>query len=83
MTYLIFFGCIIAVIIIAKLLAWPFKLIFKLIINIIIGGLLLLIVNTFGASFGLHIPFNAITALVSGILGVPGVILLIILQYIL
>jgi len=83
MTYLIFFGCIIAVIIIAKLLAWPFKLIFKLIINIIIGGLLLLIVNTFGAGFGLHIPFNAITALVSGILGVPGVILLIILQYIL
>ena len=82
MTYLIFFGCLIAIIVIAKILAWPFKLIFKLIINIVLGGLLLLIVNTVGAGFGLHIPFNTITALVSGILGIPGVILLIILQYI-
>lgn len=82
MTYLIFFGCLIAIIIIAKILAWPFKLILKLIVNIILGGLLLLFVNTIGAGFGLHIPFNAITALVSGILGIPGVILLIILQYI-
>lgn len=83
MTYLIFFGCLIAIIIIAKILAWPFKLIIKLIVNIVLGGLLLLVVNTIGGGFGLHIPFNAITALVSGILGIPGVILLIILQYIL
>lgn len=83
MTYIIFFGCIIAVVIIAKILAWPFKIIFKLIANIIIGGLLLLLVNTFGAGFGLHIPFNAITALTSGIFGIPGVLLLIVLQYVL
>lgn len=83
MQYLIFIGCIIAVIIIAKILSWPFKIIFKLLINIFLGGLLLLIVNIFGAGFGLHIPFNTITALTSGVLGIPGVILLIILQYIL
>lgn len=83
MQYLIFFGCIIAVVIIAKILSWPFKIIFKLLINIILGGLLLMVVNIFGAGFGLHIPFNTITALISGILGLPGVILLIILQYIL
>lgn len=82
MTYLIFFGCLIAIIVIAKILAWPFKLILKLIVNIVLGGLLLLVVNTVGAGFGLHVPFNTITALVSGILGIPGVILLIILQYI-
>jgi len=81
MQYLIFFGCIIAVVIIAKILSWPFKIIFKLIINIILGALLIILVNTFGAGFGLHIPFNTITALISGILGIPGVILLIILQY--
>jgi inhibitor of the pro-sigma K processing machinery len=83
MQYLIFFGCIIAVVIIAKILSWPFKIIFKLLINIILGGILLVVVNILGAGFGLHIPFNAITALTSGILGIPGVILLIILQYVL
>jgi inhibitor of the pro-sigma K processing machinery len=83
MQYLIFFGCIIAVFIIAKILSWPFKIIFKLIINILLGALLIIIVNTFGAGIGLNIPFNTITALTSGLLGIPGVILLIILQYVL
>jgi len=83
MQYLIFFGCIIAVVIIAKILSWPFKIIFKLILNILLGAVLIIIVNTFGSGFGLHIPFNAVTALTSGILGIPGVILLIILQYVL
>lgn len=83
MQYLIFFGCIIAVVIIAKILSWPFKIIFKLLINILLGALLLMVVNILGAGFGLHIPFNTITALTSGILGIPGVILLIVLQYIL
>ena len=83
MQYLIFFGCIIAVVIIAKILSWPFKIIFKLIINIILGGLFIIVINTFGAGIGLNIPFNTITALTAGILGIPGVILLIILQYIL
>lgn len=83
MQYLVFFGCIIAIIIIAKILSWPFKMLLKLIINIVLGGLLLLVVNIFGAGFGLHIPFNAITALTAGIFGIPGVIILIILQYIL
>ncbi len=83
MQYLIFIGCIIALIIIAKILSWPVKIIFKLLINIFLGGILLLVVNIFGAGFGLNIPFNTITALTSGILGIPGVILLIILQYIL
>jgi len=40
------------------------------------------IVNTFGAGFGISIPFNWITALVSGLLGLPGVICLIILNFI-
>lgn len=83
MEYLIFFGCIIAVVIIAKVLSWPFKMIFKLLFNILIGALLLVVVNIFGAGFGLNIPFNTVTALTAGMLGVPGVILLIVLQYVL
>ncbi len=82
MEYLVFIGCIIAVFIIAKVLSWPFKLIIKLIVNILLGGLLLYVVNLAGSVIDFSIPFNWITALIAGILGVPGVVLLAIFQFI-
>lgn len=82
MQYFVLFLTIIAVIIVAKFLSWPVRTIFKLLLNIIIGLVLILVVNTFGVGIGLHIPFNIITALISGLLGIPGVICLIILHYI-
>ena len=65
------------------LLLVPFKVIVKLIINALIGGVVLLLINLFGGGIGLQIGINPVTALVAGILGVPGVILMIILQLIL
>ncbi len=82
MEYVIFSICIIALIIIAKILSWPLKKIIKLVLNIALGLLMILVVNTFGQGISLHIPFNYVTAIVSGFLGVPGVIGLIILNYI-
>lgn len=82
MEYLIFGVSIIAVIIIAKLFAWPFKKIFKLLLNVAVGLVLILLVNNFGAGIGLHIPFNKVTAIVSGLFGIPGVICLVVLHYI-
>lgn len=82
MQYVIFCLCIIAVVIIAKIFSWPFKKILKLVLNIIFGIILILITNIFGESIALHIPFNMATAAISGFLGVPGVICLIILHYI-
>ena len=82
MQYVIFCLCVIAMIIIAKIFSWPFKKILKLLFNIAIGIILILITNILGESIGLHIPFNAVTAIIAGILGVPGVICLIILHYI-
>ncbi len=71
MEYVIFGVSIIAVIIVAKILSWPLKKIFKLILNIIFGLVLILIVNVFGVNIGLHIPFNYVTAIVSGVLRHP------------
>ena len=82
MQYIVLIFTVIAMIIVVRLLAWPLKKILKLILNIVIGLCLILLVNVFGASIGLTIPFNFVTALVAGILGVPGVIVLIILHYI-
>lgn len=61
----------------------PIKYLIKLIINGIIGGILLLLVNLLGGFIGIHIAINPLTAVIAGFLGVPGVILIIILQYLL
>lgn len=82
MQYLVLVLTIIAVIIIAKIFTWPLKKILKLLLNIAVGLVMILLVNVFGESIGLHIPFNIITAIVSGSLGIPGVIALIVINYI-
>ncbi len=82
MQYAMFIFTVIAVVVVAKLFSWPLKKILKLLLNIALGIVMILLVNTFGGNIGLHIPFNFVTAIVSGILGIPGVIALIILNYI-
>lgn len=75
MEYLIFMGAMLAVFVIVKLLAWPLKKIFGLLINIVIGIALLYLYNSFGAGlFNFTIPINWITALTVGTLGIPGFI---------
>ena len=79
---LIVLGCALAIFIIGKILLFPIKKILKLVLNTIIGGAIIYIINLIGASFGFHIGLNIVTSLVVGILGIPGAILLIILELI-
>ncbi|MGN1301297.1 MAG: pro-sigmaK processing inhibitor BofA family protein [Clostridia bacterium] len=79
---LIVIGCALAILIIGKIFLFPIKKILKLVLNTIIGGAIIYIINLVGANFGFHIGLNIITSLVVGILGIPGAILLIILQFI-
>ncbi len=75
MEYLIFAGAILAVLVIVKLLAWPIKKIMGLVINIAIGIVLLFLFNMYGAGIlGFVLPINWITALIVGVLGIPGFI---------
>lgn len=76
---LIYIACIIGIIIIGKIFIVPIKIILKLIVNSILGVVLLYVINIIGAMWGLHIGINLITALIVGILGIPGAILLTIL----
>lgn len=73
---------VLSLLIIGKILAWPLKMLMKLIINAIAGGILLLLINFVGGPFGISISINAITALIAGFLGIPGVIFLIIFNII-
>lgn len=79
---LIIAGCAIAIFVIGKIFLYPIKKILKLIFNTIIGGTLIYIINVIGASFGFHIGLNIVTSLIVGILGIPGAILLIVLEII-
>ena len=69
---------IITLIIIAKLILAPFKLLLTLIWNALLGGALLWGVNYIGAYFDFALTINWISAILVGFLGIPGVILLII-----
>lgn len=71
---------VVVLFIVVNLIKAPIKIIIKLIANGIVGVILLYVVNLIGANFGIQIGINIITALISGILGVPGVIALILIQ---
>ncbi|MGI6727379.1 MAG: pro-sigmaK processing inhibitor BofA family protein [Anaerovoracaceae bacterium] len=60
----------------------PIKILLKLIMNSIAGGLLILALNLIGGIWGFHIPLNLISSVIIGVLGVPGVVLLCILNFV-
>ena len=54
--------------------------ILKLIVNSILGIVLIYVINIIGAIWQFHIGINVATALIVGILGIPGAILLILFK---
>ncbi|MCM3763213.1 pro-sigmaK processing inhibitor BofA family protein [Alkalihalobacillus oceani] len=58
----------------------PLRFVGNVFVKFIIGALMLFFVNAFGSFFDFHIPINGVTAAVSGILGLPGVVLLIVVK---
>jgi len=69
--------------VIGWLLLVPLKMLLKFIYNGMIGGVMLWVLNLVGGFFGIAVTINPITALVTGIFGIPGVILILLLQYLL
>ena len=84
---LVYVACIIGILIVGKIFIIPIKIITKLIINSFLGAVLLYVINIVGTVCGLHvgtvcglhIGINVVTALVVGILGIPGAVLLTVL----
>lgn len=69
--------------ILGRALVVPIRILIKLLINGLIGGVVLLIFNLVGGIFGLAVAVNPLNAIIAGILGIPGVILILIVQMIL
>ena len=78
MTFLPFVIAVAVLFIVLKLLAMPMKLIIKLVINAVVGYVVIYVLNLFGVGMVL----NWITSLIVGFLGIPGVIIVAILQFV-
>ncbi|MDD2420844.1 MAG: pro-sigmaK processing inhibitor BofA family protein [Heliobacteriaceae bacterium] len=61
----------------------PLRWVFKLAFNSLLGLLMLAGTNLLGGPFGFTLPVNLFTALLVGCLGLPGFLLVIMLQYLL
>ena len=62
-TIIIFLFCIIGIIIFGKIFITPIKKIMKLVVNSLLGGILIVIINYIGGTFNFHIGLNIITAI--------------------
>ena len=74
---------VLAVIIVLRLLAKPIRFIFKMLINTVLGFILLWLINFFGGRIGISLDLSLLNALVVGVLGIPGVLLLLAIRYLL
>ena len=79
-TYL---ACIFFLFIFGRIFIIPIKTIYKLIINSVLGGIIIFVINLIGAFFDFHIGLNLITSIFVGVLGIPGAIVIIIIKLLL
>ncbi len=66
-----------------KILKRPIQWVLKLLLNTLIGFVALFIINWLGAYVGLSLGVNWLNAAVVGVFGIPGVVLLLLIKYIL
>lgn len=79
-TLIIYIACICFLFLFGRIFILPIKSILKLVLNSILGGLIIYLINVIGGLFAFHIGLNYITAILVGILGVPGAVLLVVLK---
>lgn len=72
---------ILSAVVLFKIAAAPVRLIFKLMLNALSGFVLLIIANIVSGFFDFSIPINLLSCVISGVFGIPGVALLILISY--
>ena len=75
-----YIACICFLFIFGRVFISPITKITKLIINSLLGGLLIFLINLIGANFGFHIGLNFLTSILVGLLGLPGAICIVIIK---
>lgn len=66
-----------------RLFIRPVKWLLKLVLSCIVGAFVLFGTNCILAKFGIQFALNPLTSAISGILGLPGIVMILILQSVL
>lgn len=74
---LLILGIVLAMYIFLKLLKVSFKIIWKLLINALVGGIVLYLLNLIP---GVNMPINWLTTVCTGIFGIPAVVVIFIVS---
>ena len=77
---LTYVACICFLFIFGKIFIFPVKKILKLVINAILGGITIFLINLIGGIWGFHIGLNIFTSILVGLLGLPGAVCLVIVK---
>lgn len=71
--FTIYAAAIAAIFLLGRILLIPIKVLLKLVVNSVVGGAFLVLLNIAGSASGIVMPVNIITAVIAGLLGLPGV----------
>ena len=77
---LIFILCVMVLFFFGRTFIMPIRKIIRVGFNSIIGLIIIFIINLIGTSFNFHIGMNFINSTIIGLLGIPGAIMLILLN---
>ena len=76
-TYL---ACICFLFLFGKVFILPIKKVLKLVVNSILGGITIFLINMVGGIWGFHIGLNFYTSILIGLLGLPGAVCWVIIK---
>lgn len=77
---IVYIACIFFLFIFGKIFIVPIKTILKLVLNSVLGGVVIFLINFIGAYFNFHIGLNLVTSIFVGILGIPGAVVIVIIK---
>lgn len=75
---LVFLAVVVVLFVVLKLLKVSVKIIWKILVNAAVGGLVLFLLNLIP---GLNLPLNWLTAICTGLFGIPAVIVILIVSF--
>lgn len=76
--FLIYTACLMIIYFFGRMLVVPLKYLLRLLGNSVAGGIALLLINALGGGIGIFVPVNVVTAVVTGLTGIPGLLMLLV-----
>lgn len=83
MTIILYLIGFIVIFLLCRIFIKPIKWALRLILSCVMGTIAMILANKLLFSFGINFSVNPLTSMISGVLGVPGMIMTLILSFVL